>query len=333
MLALAGQMVQAQGSHEVEATVRQELEKTDELIDRVQEAVRTANSVIGDQILTRAKEVQGQAWMMHRGHNYGMALTATRRARELAASALSNSRNTEMMEGAVLRKLEHARDLLERARELGGGTDQDALKTMFENARSNLARAWEFYRGQRYRAALKLANQVEKAAERLINMARRQNRGEQEFGRRQEYVNRLLTQAREAVVECGSEAAQRSLEQAEISFDRAMKMQAEEHYQAGLQALRQARQAALKAAGDCQGLDKLRARYEMLRAEVDRLAEQVRERTGEDGQAAKLVRQAYEQLNITREHLDKEDMEGAMAALQGARLAMRQAQRYIDNEL
>lgn len=332
LLVFSGQLAWSQGGHNTEGAVRQELEKTDELINRVEEAVRAANSAIGDQILTQAKKVQDQAWTMHHGHNYGMAMTATRRARELAASALSNSRNTEMMEGVVLRKLEHARDLIERAKEMGAGVDNQALRSMFENAHGNLTRAWEFYRGQQYRTALKLGDQVEKAAERLINMIRQQDRGEREYERRREYVERLMTQAREAVAECDSESARRLMEQAERSHQTALQMQGEEHYQAALQSLRQARQAAMKAAGECQGMDRLRNRYEMLQAEADRLAERVRQMSGANAEAAgKLVGQAHQQLDLTREHMEQEDMEAVMAALQAARLAMRQAQRYIDN--
>jgi len=334
LLLTGGQLVLAQGNGGAETAVRMELERTDELIDRVEEAVRASNSAIGDQVLAQAKKVQSEAWSLHHGHNYGMALAATRRARELAASALTNSRNTEQMEGVVLRKLEQARDLMERVKETAIGQDSDAFTSMFENARGNLLRAWEFYRGKQYRASLKLADQVEKAAEKLINMARQQNRNEDEFERRREYVERLLAQAREAVAECDSESARQFMDQAERSYERARQMQSQKQYQAGLQALRQTRQFALKAAGDCQGMERLQLRYEQLRQELDRLAEQVRQTSGDNAAAAgKLVRQAYEQLDITRGHLEKKDMEPAMAALQAARLAMRQAQRYIDNEL
>ncbi len=334
LLFLAGQFAWAQGGGNGESAVRQELEKTDELIDRVEEAVRASNSAIGAQVLTQAKEVQSQAWTLHRGNSYGMALATTRRARELAASALANSRNTEQLEGVVLRKLEQARDLMERVKEQAIGLDNDAFNSMFENARGNLVRAWEFYRSNQYRTSLKLADQVEKAAEKLINLARQQNRSGAEFERRREYVERLLMQAREAVADCDSEIARQLLDQAENTYQTALQMQSQKHLQAGLQALRQTRQSALKAAGECQGMDRLQARYETLRGRVDRLAEQVREMSGDNALAAgKLVRQAYEQLDITREHLEKDDMEPAMAALQAARLAMRQAQRYIDNEL
>jgi hypothetical protein len=334
LLLLASQFVLAQGNGGSEASVRWELEKTDELIERVEEAVRASNSAVGDKVLTQAKKVQGQAWTLHHGNNYGLALAATRRARDLAASALTNSRNTEQMEGVVVRKLEQARDLMERARELSAGLENDAFQSMFDNANGNMERAWEFYRGHQYRTSLKLADQVGKAAEKLINLARQQNRSGDEFERRREYVERLLLQAREAVADCDSEIARQYLNQAEDTYQTAQQMQSQKQLQAGLQALRQTRQLALKAAGECQGMDRLKARYEKLREDVDRLAEQLREMNGKNAlTAGKLVRQAYEQLDLTRGHLENEDMEPAMAALQAARLAMRQAQRYIDNEL
>lgn len=333
LLLAVGPIVVAQGNGGGE-NARMELERTDEVIAQVEEAVRAANSAIGEQILGQAKQIQEQAWDLNNGHNYGMAIMATRKARELAAGALATSRNTEQMEGVVFRKLEQARDMLDRAKELAVGLDNDVFNSMFDNAQGNLTRAWEFYRGQRYRASLKLADQVKTAAEKLTNLTRQEDRNEAAFERRRDYVESLLLQAGEAVADCDSQSAKQLLAQARSSYQSALQMQSQKQYQAGLQALRQARQAALKAAGECQGMDRLQARYEKLRAELDRLSEQLQDLTGDRAQAAsKLIRQAYEQLDITKEHLAKNEMEPAMAALQATRLAMRQAQRYINNEL
>ncbi|MCP4685171.1 MAG: hypothetical protein GY867_06935, partial [bacterium] len=310
LLLLGGQFALAQGGGGSQTALRGELERTDELIERVGDAVRASNSAVGDQVLTQAKKVQGQAWTEFRGNRYGVALTATRRARELAATALTNSRNAEQLEGVVLRKLEQTGEILERVRDLSSGVENDAFNSMFDNAKGNLARAWEFYRGQQYRTSLQLADQVEKAGDKLINLARQQDRSETEFERRREYVERLLAQAQEAVADCDSETARLVLSQAENSFETALQMQSQRHFQAGLQALRLVRQNALKAAGECQDKDRLQARYEVLRNDIDHLAEQLRDRSGENAEAAgKLVRRAYEQLDLTREHLSNNEVE------------------------
>jgi len=330
---MLGTPVTAQNNLDGDA-VRQELERTDDLIQQAREAVFNANSVIAAQALDQAVALQKQAWDEFAGRRYGQAYVFTRKARDRAALAVSNSRQTEQLEGVVQARLEQAGDLLQRAHDaLTGNALDNNLGALFDNARNNLDRAWEFFRGRRYRPALKLAEQVEQAAQKLMDLAQESKRLDADYHRWAENVDRLLDYARDLAISCDSRAGLVYLEQAEKARAAAESLYADRRLAGALQTLKQARNAARLSARECHGIDNLQQRYERLRAEADRSAEDFRSYDGADREvASKLLDQTYQQLDLAARHLADDDMEATQIALQAAQLALRQAQRYIAGE-
>jgi hypothetical protein len=331
-LALAaglGGPVRAQGGYGMDQ-VRVELERTDDLIQRAGDLIRSSNNDIAGQALERATKLQEGAWNQFNGRQYGMAMVLTRKAREQAQSAVSAFRQNEQMEGVVQRRLERADELLQRARDELAGFRHENMESLFVNARNGLERGWEFFRNRNYRPAIKLAEQVEQAARQLLDLAQTGRRMEAEYQQRLGSVDRLIEYAREATADCDSELGREHLNRAQESLLRARNLYGEGHIEPALQALRQARDAARMAARECQGTQKLEARLEQLRAEADRTAEQLRQAGVQDPEAARrLLNQAYEQLDMANKFLSEDKIESAQMALQAAQLALRQARRYI----
>jgi len=323
----------AQGGQNIDR-VRQELERTDELIQQAREIVLGSNSAVASQALDRAVALQDQAWGDFHGQRYGQAYVLTMKARGQVTLAASNSRQTEQLEGVVQAKLEKAGELLQRAHDALSGYPGDNLGALFDNARTNLDRAWEFFRGRSYRPALKLAEQVDQAARKLLDLAQEARRLDSEYGRWTENIDRLLEYVRELVADCESRAGRTYLEQAEQARSSAASLYADGHISAALQALKQARGAARQAARECHGADNLQERYDRLRVEADRTAENLRSFEGNGRETAlKLVDQAYQQLDLASKYMDGDEIESVQIALQAAQLALRQAQRYIAGEL
>ena len=310
--------------------VRRELERTDQQIQQAGEAVHASNSAVAAQAVQRAISLQESAWEAFEAGSYAVALTLTRKAREQLALAVSNSRQTEQMEGVVQRRLERAADLLDRAQVALAGYDRQDLTALLESARVGLERGWEFFRGRQYRPALKLAEQVEQAAQKLLELAQQSQRLESEIQRWNENVERQLEYARELLAGCESRPGQEHMRRAEHTYQLARELYQNGNLKAALQALKQARDAARLALRECQGADRLAERLEQLRQEAERVAELLKDNGGEQAEAAeKLLNQAYEQLDLAARYLSEENIESAQVALQAAQLALRQARRYI----
>jgi len=329
LVLLACSSLMAQG-HSNGQQVRRELERTDDYIVRAQEAVRASNNPVAARTLSQAETKQKNAWGQFGQQRLSIALKWTREARSTASDAYSQCRNTEQIEGVVLRKLERARDVLDRAREAFSGKQKAGHRAMIRTAEDNLTRAWEFYRDHRYTAALKLADQVEKAAKRVGKQAETQGREATLYQRRWEAVDRRVQQARETVGDCELKTAREHLEHAVEAMSLAEDLNRDARPAASLQALKRARNSAMKAINECQGLDPLWSRHQKLSDQAERLSEKSESLSGPGGEAAQtLIDKASRQLDLAGDRLKEEKLKQAITALQAAQLALRQAERYI----
>jgi flagellin-specific chaperone FliS len=327
-----GQQASAQGGPG-DSKVRQELERTDELITQAKEAIRSASNPLAGQTLQQAIEFQRLAWDAFDRNLPVLALNQTRKARESAQKALSLCRNAEQLESVVLRRLERAGELLDRVGEELSPQTEGAIQTLYDNARDNLARAWEFYRNLQYRPALKLADQAEKAAQRLAGQLQLEERGTALYERRREHVSDMLEQAATILTECSSESAAVRIARAREALDMADGLHGKKNDGAAVQAVRRAQDLIGRAIRDCQGSEQLEQRLERLQARTDRATEKLAELDAAKAEVAtKLLEQAREQLSIARNELAANRVEAALTSLQAAQLVLRQAERYISGD-
>jgi HEPN domain-containing protein len=315
------------------SALERELQRTDEFLDRAGQALGQGDIPQAVALLEQARTNQALAYDNFRGEHYILALRLTQIAREQAKTALGLAHRVEQYDGAVLRQLERAGDLLDRVNEALAEGASDNLRPMYETIRENLNRAWEFYRRQDYKPAYKLANQVEAAARKLLAALEPAGAGNQDFERRREHVQELFQDIRDQLTDCDSETAQVLLTQARTSYDLAQKLIGEGHRVQAMEALKQARQLVLKATRECQGGQQLEARYTRLQNEADRLAEETASYTGEGKEQLKaLLDQARDQLQRARTRIDNGNPEAAAAALQAASLTLKQARSMLINE-
>jgi len=315
-----------QGRDKVEA----ELMRTDEILERAGEAVRQTDATKARLAYEQAVQLQkgdNGAWHQFRVGKNVLAYQLTTQARERAQAAMAAARTTQQNENALLNRLERANQLMEQVRESLGGTDNEGLRALYGSARENLNQAWRFYRSQQFRASLKLANQVERAARKMLAVANQENRADATYERRVENVHRYMDQAGEMIGGCDSETAARLMEQAREAFRRAQALAGEGNQKAALKALQNARQFAARAARECGGQERLEQRYEQLRVRADRISEQA-----EPGNTVvrTLLDRAYQQLDLARGYLDNDEYESALAALKAAQLALNEAQRQLE---
>ncbi len=314
--------------------LRAELERTDQIIERAEPLVRGSENETAISTLDRARDNQARAREeFGKGNTVGYiaARKLTLVARGQVALALklvggTPGGNTEQQDDFVLRKLDQTTGLLDRALESLATVENRSLVALADAARSNLDKAWEFYRNQQYRPALKLAEQVERAAEKILTAATRGEQREQDFERLSANVAQLIDQARQQLADCDSETGRTLLAEAEQAFQLAQELHEKQRTPASIQALQRARELAMKAGRECRGLDRLQERYDKLTAELNRLKSDVTIPDGVEGDALRrLLAQAEEQLALASQHINDGDWRKAALALQAAQLAIRQA--------
>ena len=313
--------------------LRTELERTNHILERVREVVRTSSSPPAALALEQAIRLQRQAWENFGTgtlEGYKFAAKLTQAAREQAQKALSIARISEQGEETVIRKLERTKELLVRAHESLSSSADESLKTIFESARRQLRQAWEFYRAREYRPALKLVSQVEKTVRRLLKIANRRQNRQANFERRAETIRELLTRVKERIGGCKLEAADRAFGQAEESFHRALELAENGRLEQAVNQLQRSRRIARQAAEMCGQADNISGRLESLKSEADRIKEEL---PANDETASRLIGQVYGQLENAREFISRQDNEAAAAALKAAQLTLRQLKRYLDSGL
>ena len=315
--------------------VQSYLERTDQLLEHAKEALRSANliSPLAEQAFTQALKLQEAAWDNFKSSRYTVALTFGRQARDKVNAILTSLRQHHQTEGetVVLRRLERAAELMDRARAGVLGNSQGNYLALYESAKGTLDRAWEFYRNGQYRPALKLAEQVVRTAEKFMNMHSANVRDQQQLERRLESVNQLVGRAEESTADCTSEAAHHYLKLATDALAMGLSLDQQDRPKAALQALKNAQEMAQRSISECQGTGQVTTRYERLLERASRLGELASGVTGPTLESAtRLIEQAYKQLGIAKEYLDKGLKDSALPSLQAAELALRQAQRYIE---
>lgn len=313
--------------------IRIELTRTQRLIAQVAEAIHSTDNPIAAVTLEKAMQVQNRAkaaFLEQTEIGFKTALILTMKARELAKAALSNLRQTDQFEGAVARKLERAQELLTRAGEFVGQSRSDDLRTLFEASRVNLQRGWEFYRNRRYRPAVKLADQVEKTARRILHMVGGGDADRRQYERRWETIQTSLKELSRELESCESTLGEQLVTQAQAALKQAQEMAEAGRWQNGLRLLQKARTLAQRAIQECQGDQRLRLKHEQLKSEADRLAEQIQRLDGTKREAAQhLLEQARDQLRMATDFYEEQKLEAARASLKGAQLALRRIKRYL----
>ncbi|MEW6050545.1 MAG: hypothetical protein AB1644_05725 [Candidatus Zixiibacteriota bacterium] len=313
--------------------VQMEMDRTQDMLDRAKEVARTYDCPLAAAPLEQARKRQEEAEQAFAQNTLLGTQTAhvlTQRARDLIKMALANCRQAEQNEAVVQRMMERAAELIDRAGAAVADSQDRNLVAIYEAAKDNLTRAWEFYRQKQYRPALKLADQVEKMAWKILGAEHRQNQREESYDRRHENVRQLLDRARSAVSDCGSESAQTMLRQANETFALAENLFGRGQVVAALQTLLKAREFALKATRECEGTDQLQARHDRLKRRLDQLSDQSSGLSGESLQKVQeQLHQAAEQLSLAQEALNSGQTDKAIAALQAAQLVIRQAEAFF----
>ncbi|NMC44524.1 MAG: hypothetical protein GYA46_11450 [candidate division Zixibacteria bacterium] len=329
MLFIAG-IVSAQNPHDI-ATLRAELEQTDEVIIQAREAVAESGSERARAQLTAAEKLQERAWSLGNAaiaeDNVQLAKQArkfTDKARQRAEQALAVTRQAEENDDFVRRRIEATDDLIAATQEKLTGDSPPEFRVMFDSAREKQQRAREFLQSRRLKMALQMTLQAQKSLNRILDGLGLQEKAQREYDALQE---RYLSLSRQTAASDHPEADARR-RQAEQMRSEAEQQAADGRYAQAERTLRKAVEilAALQQSAD--GPQMIAASLEELTRWADRLAPQVQ--TSTDPKAHRLYDAARDHLTQGAALAQQGNYERAAKRLQAARQTLSELSNIVE---
>jgi hypothetical protein len=150
--------------------VRRELDRTDNLIDRVRSSVRESGDAEAGQLLERGVALQSEAQESYRRGRFAVAHAMTLQARGLVNRAALLAHGP-LDDDGVSRALEETDRVLESAGEIVSGSPAEIAERLVEKARDHQLRAHELADRGELRAALAETRVARSLAKRAIRLA------------------------------------------------------------------------------------------------------------------------------------------------------------------
>jgi hypothetical protein len=230
--------------------VATEIEKTWRVIRHAEEVVRHGGGPEAKRLLESAIERQRQAEEHLRGDRRAAAFSLTRLARQLAQKAIDRSDSVFRGKDQIQGELRKTDVLLETARRAVGPGAPEAAAQLLRVAAREQEKAWQSYREERFRLALKLTLMAG-------DLARRAMRASDETGSMDDArALEILRRTDELIADISSRpgvpedpAGRNALDQARVLQERAREAAARGNMEAAVRLSLTARDRILRASG------------------------------------------------------------------------------------
>jgi len=198
------------GQAQIRDRLQEQLQTTDDVLDRAREVVQASDSQRAREHLERAQQIQVRAWGEYRAQRGVIAARLTVEARQEALRALDLAREDSGLRSRADREIEKARRALDLAREAFDGAPGDQAQRLLEEARLQVERGRIQLNEQHFEVAIRLAV----SAQSLIRQAlgTRDDIGGERARRELERTDNLIERVRSTVSESGDEEAGALLE-------------------------------------------------------------------------------------------------------------------------
>jgi len=304
--------------------LQQELDMTNDILQRAEDVVRNCGNLRGKQLLNAALEFQNQA-RQRASDNPVMAYQWTRQARTKALEAIKACQQADENESIVQQQLEQTDRLIERLGESMMTQSDHSFGSVFNSARDNQRRAWEFYRNRQFLPALRLSRQAErtlmKLGERVRTETNNQNRLENQF--RQFESNR--ERVREMLSDCNNDQAFQLARQAEEAYNNAVDFAADGDWARAENAFKMAQKFIREAAELCSQSGSMLRMFEQLQGELERFAPMIRE--SGNNRAIGLMEEAMGYMERAQKPCQEGENELCAANMRAAQLSLQKAKR------
>jgi len=314
----------AQGG-DMGSRLEQELQRTEEIIQRAMELVRDAGNAQAGLLVKKAIELQAEAHNSFRNGRWAICANQTKLARELAQRAMGLLQRPEERLERVELELERTDEMIQAAREKGSPDWPETALALMAGVQRQQEKAWEFYRATQLRPALRLTLQVREMLRKLDHQM--SGTDPRDMRARIEQVSDLVGRAFREAEESGQTHRIQLSERAREILMRARERLADGRLRAAHQHLEQAERLAnqaLRLENRERGPEEFEADMGRYEARLEQL--QLRLVDYPSREATRLVEESMEHHRLAREQATAEDgtLERAMAEL---RIAMRLLER------
>lgn len=304
--------------------VRAELERTDRAITEAAPVIERSRNEEAQKLFGQAKQVQNDAWSMHRQRRYRGALDRTMRARELVGKAV---RLAKFDPERVAEEIRRTQELMNEAGPAIVRSGNPKALELWKVAQTEQETGRRYFQDKQYLLALKFTMAARLHTKSALELIR--GRGDPERVRLElERTVRLLERTRERVRFTAEVRVREMLRKAEGWQEEAGRALREERPLRALKMTFAARDLALRAWEIALGTVNQEMVDEAL-AELDRLVEQwsgpIREQGGEA--ARKTLEQALRHREQARQRIANREM---VRAWQEAGVARRLVSRAVE---
>jgi hypothetical protein len=323
LLLVAASGTTAQTSQQLRSRFETEFDRTQQVIDQARTVVAESRTRKGEALLQIAVEMQERARDLAQVNMFRRGAEQTLEARERARAAIMVSRQAEENENLVQRQLEKTDNLMSRVQDRLRPDAPRPLLALFDSARENQRRAWEFYRNRELRPALKLSRQAEKSIRRLAEQVKAQAGERNRLQNQLRHMEQTMEQAKARIQECDREDAARLLARAEESFRECRSLINNGQLKQAENKLKLTRQLLRQAAEACSNQDSLESAIRRMNMELEQAAEAIKN-SGES-KAIRLMRTAREHLQEAERWCESGDTERCAANIKAAQMNLRKA--------
>ncbi len=304
-----------------------EYEKTNQVIERARSVIQQTGTDKGKALLEMAIALQEKARESAQQGYYGMAGKLTMEAREKAHAAIAVALQAEENENLVQRQLEKTDNLIARVRNKIGRNTPEAVERIFDAARENQRKAWEFFRNQRLRPALKMTRQAERMIKGLIEKAQEEKGDLQRLRTQERQLEQRMEQVRERLAECGSDEAAQLIVRAETRIQEANRFAEEGKIGQAENSFKMAQKMTRQAENLCGDQATLEMKINQLRKRLEIVVEA--EKGSENGNLEKLINSVQEHLRKATRLCAEGDSEECAANIKAAEMSMIKAEKML----
>ncbi len=338
--AMAPFLVQAQlGSGRFES----EFSRTAEVIDRARSAVSDAKARVmtaeiralvfkASSFVDLAVNLQAEASQMGRNSRFLEGISATMKARERAFEAINLVRQSgaklanpaDENDNLVLRQLERTDDLIVKIQDQMPVGPSPLLESLFNSAQDGQRQAWEFYRNNQYRPALKLSRQAERT---LLRIAARSGEGSagRQLDNRINQMEQRLEQVEAMIQSCNNSEAPDLYKKALNEINVARREAGNGNTDRAENAVSRVQNMLQKILTLCSDGESLNRVIAQLQSEIERVAPDI-QKSG-NSEAAALLEAAQSHLREAQSLCANGESEACAAHIKAAQMNVRKAER------